>query len=547
MNIQKIVVVTASFLTLTPCAVAAQTNRHPAQPSMAPRFGGASRPDSPGPAAWDPRREIKLRLPTFDLATNFVVAKVETGAEVPSQIALIVKQLKPPATNGLPKRPGPGASLQEMAQFFTAQSKALEVQFDDERIDWSQAVWIPFTTTLPLDLGPGEGRRLVSIAARWGSPAMSSTGIFVRVDRTPPVITITNPTETVTSRPMIQLEGYTDEPVQKVRYDLINASNHLSNAEGYVNHQDYDSVTRDMTTCYFSCLDIELAPGRNTVVVRCEDRAGNVAEKTLKYVFTLEGDKTPPVISLDRPVNGHTLSGPTFTARGRVDDPTAQVVAVVRSGDQAQTLEGLVERNGYFWVEHIPLGAGANHLALTATDAAGNSSQTNLVVYSSKEVLTIDSVPADQLWNATVRVSGRVTPSGERVWVNGVEAKVNPDGTWVAERVPVLSPNGGTAVFEASTAPPSGKSAVSKPQELIAVTARLGTNAAVLNPGQPSCGAFDLHLNGVGGRAFVLYASTNLTDWTPLLTNVSAQETFEFTDNEAGAHKCRFFRVVPLP
>jgi hypothetical protein len=349
---------------------------------------------------------------------------------------------------------------------------------------------------------------------------------------------------------MIQLQGYTDEPVQRIRYDLFNASNHVSEAEGFVNHQYFDPVTSETTTNYFSCYDIELAPGTNTIVLRCEDLAGT-------YLITLEHDKTPPVFSVDRPINGHELSGDTFTARGRVDDPTAQMTALVWANGKTNVVEGLVERIGYYWVEHIPLGVGANYITLTATDAAGNSSQTNLVVYKSNDILTIDPVPTDQLNRANVTVTGKVSPLNQAVWVNGVQARVSPDGTWGATHVPVLSPNGGTAVFEVTAIPSAGTPAPAastnqpalpaKSQGLVSVVAGLGTNAVTLNSQRPACGAFNLHLNGATGRSFMLLSSTNLADWTPILTNLNSQETFDFTDTNMAGYPCRFFRLLPLP
>lgn len=554
MKLSGVVPAVALLLSLGMHSLWGQTNRWPAR-SPGFRGFGPQRPGPIGTAGWDNKRRIALRLDRFDLATNFVVAKIETGEQVPNQIACVVKRLGSPVTNAMVPFPasvsGTNLSPEEILRFGKARLAAAKSRRAEEEVDWQQATWIPFAGTLPIDLGPGEGRRLIWIAAKWTSLNESfqrASGTHVRVRCTPPIITITNPIEAVTSRPMIQLQGYTDEPVQRIRYDLQNASNHVSDAEGFVNDQYYDPMVNAFSTNYFSCYDIELAPGTNTIELRCQDLAGNVATNILTYFFTLEGDKTPPAISLDSPINGHQLSSDTFTARGRLDDPTAQITARIWTDGGTNVVEGLVERDGYFWVEPIPLGAGANRLALTATDAAGNSSQTNLVVYRSNETLTIDSIPVDQLWNLTVTIAGRVSPPRQGVWVNGVEAKVKPDGSWVAERVPVLSPNGGTAVFEATTVPPSGERApAARPQELVSVVAGLGTNPVTLNPSRPSCGAFSLHLTGTAGRAFVLYASTNLTDWTPILTNRSSSETFDFTDTEATTNKCRFFRVSPLP
>lgn len=499
---------------------------------------------------------------TFDLATNFVVAAVETGEEIPSQISLVVKRLGLPRTSApaalAAGKSGTNASRDQAMEAARASMEALKARFTEEQVDWQQASWIPFTATLPIDLGPGEGKRIIWIAAKWGNTGLqSASGTHVKVDHIPPLVTITNPPERVTSQPIIQLQGYTDEPVQSIRYDLFNASNHLTDVQGAVNEQFYDPVAAEFTTNYFTCYDIELALGTNTIVLRCQDLAGNVATNTLTYLFTLEQDKTPPVFSVDRPINGHELSGDTFTARGRVDDPTAQMTALVWANGKTNIVEGLVERIGYYWVEHIPLGAGANYLTLTATDAAGNSSQTTLVVYRSNDILTIDPVPADLLNRANVTVTGKVSPLNQAVWVNGVQARVSPDGTWVATRVPVLSPNGGTAVFEVIAIPSAGTPAPAastnqpalpaKSQGLVSVVAGLGTNAVTLNSQQPACGAFSLHLNGAIGRSFILLSSTNLAEWTPILTNLNSQETFDFTDSNLAGYPCRFFRLLPIP
>ena len=558
MNALKVTAAVALLLSMEIQPLCAQTNRWPGPP---PSFRGpGQQPLRPRAApAWNNKRRIDFRLSTFDLATNFVVAKVVTGEEVPSKIALVVKRVGLSATGAPAAYPAPphGTNLSpsQAMEFARARIAAMQSQFEEEKVDWEKATWIPFTTTLPIDLGPGEGKRLVSIAGRWqdgnGTYEVGS-GTHVKVRLRPPLVVITNPPEAVTSQPMIQLQGYTDEPVQRIRYDLFNASKTVTDAEGFVTDQYFDSASSDYTSNYFNCFDIDLAPGTNTIVLRCQDWAGNTATNTLTYTFTTEGDKTPPSLALDRPINGHWLSGETFTARGRTDDPTARLTALVVADGRTNLVEGLVERNGYFWVEHIPLRAGANLLTLTATDAAGNSSQTNLVVYRSNELLTLDPIPPDRLWQGDVTVSGRVSPPNQPVWVNGVQARVKGDGTWVAEHVPVLSPNGGTAVFEATTqlapaATTNQPPPLASPQHLISVNTGLGTNALTLNPRQPSCGVFNLHLTGAAGRSFVLLTSTNLASWIPLLTNLGAQDTFEFTDTNTAGEPCRFFRLVPIP
>lgn len=556
MNRIKIGALALLFITLSPGPASAQTHTN-TWPRPRPQLPGFStRPPGVPPAtAWNNKRFVSFHSSSFHLTTNFLVLQIQTGEEVPKAIAVMVKPLRAAA----PPTFHSATNMAQMREAANARRAAFDAQVAEGRLDWKEAHWIPFTTNLPVDLGPGEGKRLVSLGARWDTTYLEySQGTHVWVDRTPPHITITNPTAIVISQPMIQLQGYSDEELQSIRYDLENATNHIADAEGNINHQQHDAVDPDHVRSHFTCYDIELALGTNTIELRCQDLAGNIATNRLTYVFTLDQDKTPPVIALDQPKNGHSWMDETLTARGRLDDPTARIAAVVSSSGQTNSIQGLVERNGYFWVEHIPLGPGANYLTVTATDAAGNAASTNLVIYKDDSVrVTMDPVPGDQLWKREVTATGKITPSNQRVFINGVEAKVKPDGSWIASRVPVKSPNGGTAVFEMTALPlaePSAGAAgtnkpllATKPYELLSVLAGLSTNAMTLNVGQPACGSFNLHLSDTAGRSFVLQASTNLVDWTPILTNLSSGPAFDFTDANVANYKCRFFRVLPFP
>jgi hypothetical protein len=49
----------------------------------------------------------------------------------------------------------------------------------------------------------------------------------------------------------------------------------------------------------------------------------------------------------------------------------------------------------------------------------------------------------------------------------------------------------------------------------------------------------------VAGKSFVLCASTNLVDWTPILTNRNSGEVFDYTDTNVMDYGARFFRVTP--
>jgi hypothetical protein len=137
----------------------------------------------------------------------------------------------------------------------------------------------------------------------------------------------------------------------------------------------------------------------------------------------------------------------------------------------------VVERNGNFWVENLPLAAGANTLTLTATDANNNVTSITSTVVQSSVILTI--APASDITCQTaVDVSGTINSTGYSVWVNGLETTaLNPCGdgvwSWTVQNVPV---NGtGTAVFQAEAIATGGS----------CTGGGGGTNSSLQNPGNP--------------------------------------------------------------
>ncbi|MDB6065209.1 MAG: hypothetical protein JWR26_1417, partial [Pedosphaera sp.] len=66
-------------------------------------------------------------------------------------------------------------------------------------------------------------------------------------------------------------------------------------------------------------------------------------------------------------------------------------------------------------------------------------------------------------------------------------------------------------------------------------------------PGGFTNGLFQVQLNGVAGRSYVLQASTNLVTWVPLSTNVPVASPFTLSDPGATNYPRRFYRAVQLP
>ena len=67
----------------------------------------------------------------------------------------------------------------------------------------------------------------------------------------------------------------------------------------------------------------------------------------------------------------------------------------------------------------------------------------------------------------------------------------------------------------------------------------------LLNPAWPANGPFRVRLSGIGGLTNIIQASTNLTTWTPILTNTTG--IYDFTDPGSATNRYRFYRAILGP
>jgi len=341
--------------------------------------------------------------------------------------------------------------------------------------NFAAANWTGYTSNLNVNLGAVDGWHKVWVGLRGRAANSEQTWRSARLmlDTVPPTIQITNPPATVTSRPIVQLQGYSTEPLSSISFDLVNAGGAVSNKLGYTTGQFFATNQWAYTTNWFQCFDIVLTNGLNTITLRAADLAGNVTATNLIYTLDLSGDTNPPVVTLIWPQDGAFIGGTSLTVRGILDDETARATAqIVDTNGVTNIVEGLVERNGQFWIEGLPLCDGSNSLTLTAADAAGNSTVTNLSVVKSDVILVINPVSEEQVNQRTVTVSGTVSDASFSVWVNGIQASVDGNGNWTATNVPTYG--AGTATFDAAAystggggSPPVNQSlAVDKPPAL---------------------------------------------------------------------------------
>jgi hypothetical protein len=73
---------------------------------------------------------------------------------------------------------------------------------------------------------------------------------------------------------------------------------------------------------------------------------------------------------------------------------------------------------------------------------------------------------------------------------------------------------------------------------------RVVSAAATISSATPGANGFQLHVTGVTGANFIVYASSNLVNWTPVYTNTSLLGTADYTDTAAASFGARYYRVL---
>jgi hypothetical protein len=365
-----------------------------------------------------------------------------------------------------------------------------------DSINFAGASWTPYTSsTISANLGTAQGWHTVwvGLCGQPSGPAggglQSWSAIRLNLDSTGPVLVVTNAANVTI--PMLQLGGYANEQLASLTYDLANANGTITGQPGYMTGAIFDTNSLVCTNNSFECLDLVLASGANTVTLHATDLAGNVTASGFTFNLDYSG-KPAPVIQLWWPQDGTQIAGSSFTCRGTVDDPTVALSAqITDSNDDINVVPGVIERNGNFWVDNIPLAPGNNSLTLTATDINNHTTTTTITVVQSSVQLTINPI-TDDLYQPTVTVTGTINTNNYTVWVNGVAASQSgtaPSISWTAWNVPM---NGdGCAVVQARAIPNTPADSYGNGDG----NGGGGTSSSLSNPGNPSApDALDLEL-----------------------------------------------------
>ncbi|MGL5874241.1 MAG: Ig-like domain-containing protein [Xenococcaceae cyanobacterium] len=179
-----------------------------------------------------------------------------------------------------------------------------------------------------------------------------------------------------------------------------------------------------------------LDPGTYTITVTATDPAGNTGTGSQNVVISDEDeeDQTPPLIGINSPANSSTTNDTTPTISG-----TGEVGSTVEIKDGETILDSVTvnDDNTWSYTPSSPLSNGEHTITVTATDAAGNSANAQIVVTIDTTAPTIDiTSPADEssTGDTTPTISG-TGEVGSTVEIKDGETildsvTVNDDNTW---------------------------------------------------------------------------------------------------------------------
>src|SRR5262249_35159198 len=130
-------------------------------------------------------------------------------------------------------------------------------------------------------------------------------------------------------------------------------------------------------------VSVPLTSGANTITVIATDAAGNT--KTILRAGTR--DATAPVITVNQPADGATVTTATVAVTGTIQD-ASNVTLTVNSVSTPVT--------GGSFSTSVALNLGANTITLVATDGAGNSSTVTRSVTRAAEGAPGEQLPIDR-------------------------------------------------------------------------------------------------------------------------------------------------------
>ncbi|MCS5452236.1 BapA/Bap/LapF family large adhesin [Enterobacter huaxiensis] len=293
-----------------------------------------------------------------------------------------------------------------------------------------------------------------------GNVSPASSGFTVIVDTTPPLApVITQAIDDIGSITGPITSGQTtDDTVPR----LIGTSEPNATVRIYEGQTLVGTGTADSNGNWSIDLTVTLGTGPHTFTAQATDAAGNNSQPSASFILTI--DTTPPTVPVLASVVDDVGNAATPVANGGLTNDsqptlsgTAEAGSTVRIYD-GTTLIGTVTATGGNWSFTPTLGDGAHSLTVTATDAAGNTSNASapyvINVDATAPNVPVISTVVDDVGSVTGPVTGNNPTNDTRPTLTGT-AEANAtvriyDGTTLVGTV-TADANGSWTLPQTST------------------------------------------------------------------------------------------------
>lgn len=252
-----------------------------------------------------------------------------------------------------------------------------------------------------------EATNTAGTTATANASTLDGLKLYVR-ETVAPVITIISPSSDahVTNNKQPVVFTITDESAGS-GVDLSSVVVKLDNAAVLASEITHSSITNGYSFTYTPASAID--DGQHTITVSASDNDGNkAAQKSTTYTI----DTVPPTLNVTSPTDGLITATTSVLISGQTNDTTSSPVMVSISVNGANQGAVTVQSGGAF-SKTVPLTEGANTIVVTATDAAGKSSNVTRTVTLDTSVpqivsasITPNPVDAGLTMVITVQITG---------------------------------------------------------------------------------------------------------------------------------------------
>lgn len=178
------------------------------------------------------------------------------------------------------------------------------------------------------------------------------------------------------------------------------------------------------------------------------DKAGNRSTNEIQFTRDYSGLVDGPIAQVTWPPANAVLSGDTFSIRGTVADPTARVIVSFEENEEVKEVEGMVDVDGNFWINQVPLPFGTTQFTVRFVNAVNLASVFTFSVTRGDAIITIpEGQPTFDLPTGFVSISGTIAENANVVSITVNGETVDIDGlTW--SREDLLMSEEGVMVFD---------------------------------------------------------------------------------------------------